>query len=422
MTNLKNWAGNYAYKAPRVHRPTSVEEVQEIVSRSSKLKALGTRHSFNEIADTTGDQVSTENLNRILSLDKDAKTVTLECGVRYGELCLFLNEHGFALHNLASLPHISVAGACATGTHGSGLDVGNLATAVRALTLVTADGRTVHLDREKDPDRFPGAVVGLGALGIVTDLTLDVEPAYEMEQRVYENLPFSALPDHFLDVETQGYSVSLFTDWQAERFNQVWVKRRVASGNTPPQSELFGATAATRKLHPIGELSAIHCTEQLGIPGPWFERLPHFKLGFTPSSGEELQTEFLVPQQRAIEAIGAVGELADRIAPLLLICEVRTIAQDDLWMSPSYGRDSVAIHFTWKQMWPEVRALIPEIEAVLEPFQARPHWGKLFTMEAERLAPLYEKLPEFKALVLEMDPDGKFRNSYLEAKFVGKHD
>lgn len=425
VSGRTNWAGNYKYRAAKLHRPESVEQVQEIVAASKKLKALGTRHSFNEVADTPGDQISTENLSRILSLDRDQRSVTIEGGVRYGELCLFLNERGFALQNLASLPHISVAGACATGTHGSGLGLGNLSTAVRALTLVTADGSTLHFDQ--NDRRFPGAVVGLGALGVVVELTLDVEPAYDMAQKVYENLPFSALEAHFEEIESLGYSVSLFTDWAARRLNQLWIKRRLTdqAGDCGPAgahaewpAEVFGAKAATENHHPIPGLSAVHSTDQLGIPGPWYERLPHFRLGFTPSSGEELQTEYLVAQADGIEAIRAVAGLADRISPLLQVCEIRTIAADELWMSPAYRRDSLAIHFTWRAMWPQVQALIPDIESALQPFQARPHWGKLFAMGHERVAGLYEKLPDFKALAGELDPAGKFRNDFL-AKHLG---
>jgi xylitol oxidase len=422
MTELKNWAGNYFYQAPQFHKPTTAEQIQELISKSSKVKALGTRHSFNEIADTVGDLISTEHLNQILGLDPDSLTVSMQGGVRYGELCKFLQERGFALHNLASLPHISVAGACATGTHGSGIGIGNLSTAVRALTMVQADGELVRLSRDADPERFAGAAVNLGAFGLITEITLDVEPTYEMEQQVFEGLSFSSVRSDFEAIEASGYSVSLFTDWRSDRFNQVWVKRRIEPGGNPPlPNPFFGARAAGRKMHPIGELPAVNCTEQLGVSGPWFERLPHFRLDFTPSSGTELQTEFFVSRSNAVEALGAVASLADRIAPLLQICEVRTIGADELWLSPAYRRDSLSIHFTWKQEWPAVEELLPTIESALAGLDARPHWAKLFTMGYERLSELYVKLPDFQRLAAEFDPTGKFRNRYLDSKLFAKN-
>jgi xylitol oxidase len=341
--------------------------------------------------------------------------VTVDAGMSYGQLCPYLHEKGFALHNLASLPHISIAGACSTATHGSGEKNGNLATAASALEFVTAAGDVVRLSRQQDADAFRGAVVGLGALGAVTKVTLDIQPTFLMRQYVYENLPLSQLKDHFDAIESSAYSVSLFTDWQGQRLNEVWIKSRMEEGqafDAPP--EFFGAKRATRNLHPIAALSAENCTEQMGVPGPWHERLPHFRMGFTPSAGKELQSEFFVPRPHAVEAILAVERLRDQVTPHLMISEIRTIAADSLWMSPCYRQPCIAIHFTWKQDWPAVSKLLPVIEKELAPFKARPHWGKLFTMAPAQLRSSYEKLPEFIQLARKYDPQGKFHNEFLE--------
>ena len=407
----KNWAGNYQYRAVRLYLPKSVGEVQEVVKNCRHLRVLGTRHSFNGIADSAEDQVSLENLDQIL-LDQKARTVTVGAGVTYGELSPYLYQNGFALHNLASLPHISVAGACATATHGSGNKNGNLATAVCALEIVTANGDAVALSRE----RVHGAVVGLGGLGVVTKLTLDVQPVFDMKQVVYENLSFARLEGHLDEIFASGYSVSLFTDWQNHRATQVWIKTRIDSEF---HSDFFGAKLATKKLHPLPGLSAENCTEQMGIPGPWYERLPHFRMNFTPSSGDELQSEYFVPREKAYQAILAVEQLRDHITPHLLISELRTIDADDLWMSPCYKRPAMTIHFTWKPEWPAIREVLPMIEEQLTPFDARPHWGKLFTMEPSRLQGQYAKLPEYKALLEHYDPSGKFRNEYLSTNVYG---
>jgi len=415
IENQSNWAGNYTYSAARLHRPETVEQVQELVIHCRKLKVLGARHSFNGIADSPEALISLEHFDQVAALDRARRTVTVEAGVRYGPLCRHLNREGYALHNLASLPHISVAGACATATHGSGDRNGNLATAVSAMEIVTADGEVVVLSREGHGEQFQGAVVGLGGLGVVTKLTLDILPAFDMRQDVYENLPLAQLEDHFDDVVSSAYSVSLFTDWRSARFNQVWFKRRVTDGAPVElEPELFGATLATSQRHPIAGLSAANCTEQLGIRGPWHERLPHFRLDYTPSSGEELQTEYFVPRQHAFAAFRAIERLREHVAPLLQISEVRTIAADNLWMSPCYKQACVSIHFTWKKNWPAVRALLPVIEEQLAPLNARPHWGKLFTMPPARLQSLYERLPDFRQLLRSYDPQGKFRNAFLD--------
>ena len=420
IENPSNWAGNYTYHAAQIHQPETVEQIQELVIRSNKLKALGTRHSFNDIADSPGDLISLEHFNQIVALDPERCTVTVEAGVRYGQLARWLHDEGYALHNLASLPHISVAGACATATHGSGDRHGNLATVVSAMEMVTGNGDVIVLSREQNREQFQGAVVGLGGLGVVTKLTLDISPTFEMRQDVYENLPLAELEDHFDELFSSVYSVSLFTDWHNATFNQVWLKRHVPDGAAIElESQLFGATLATSHLHPIATLSAENCTEQMGVYGPWFERLPHFRMDFTPSSGEELQSEYLVPRQHAFAAFSAIDQLREHIAPLLQISEVRTIAADDLWMSPCYKQACVGIHFTWKKDWPAVRNVLPMIEDQLATFDARPHWAKLFTMSPARIQSLYEKLPDFQQLLQYYDPQGKFRNAFLDKYIWG---
>jgi xylitol oxidase len=411
---LRNWAGNIEYSTDRVQTSTSLAQVQDYVKTQPKLKVLGTRHCFNNIADSKDGFLSLKPMDEVISLDPAKRTVTVAGGITYGQLCPYLDAKGFALHNLASLPHISVAGACSTATHGSGQRNGNLATAASGLEVATADGTIVNLSRERDGETFNGAVVGLGALGVITKVILDIQPRFMMRQYVYEDLPLRELKEHFDAIESSGYSVSLFTDWQKQRINAVWIKSRIEEGQEFHASpEFFGAKLATRNLHPITALSAENCTEQMGVPGPWYERLPHFRMGFTPSAGKELQSEYFVPRQQAVEAILAVEKLHDQVSPSLLITEIRTIAADHLWMSPCYEQDCVTIHFTWKPDWPAVSKLLPVIERELAPFNARPHWGKLFTTSPAQLKSIYKKMPEFVELSRRYDPQGKFRNDYL---------
>lgn len=411
----KNWAGNYAYRAQKLHRPTTIEQAQEIIAGAPRVRVLGSRHSFNDIADSS-ELVTLEDMPEDVIVDHEAGTVSLGAALKYGELVETLDAEGVALHNLASLPHISVAGAMATATHGSGDANGNLATAVAGLEIVTSSGEIIEASRG-EPD-FDGLVVGLGALGAVTRITLDVEPAYEVRQRVFEGLGWEALFESFDEVTSCGYSVSVFTRWD-EIAGHVWVKSRVTDEPERVEDDLFGAVAAEVDRHPILEFDAAPCTPQLGRSGSWSDRLPHFRMGFTPSSGEELQSEYLVPRRRALEAIEAVRTLADGIRPILQVSEIRTVAADRLWMSMSYGEDVVGIHFTWKPEPDAVEAMISRLEAALAPFGARPHWGKLFDAGAAEIAPLYERLPDFVRLIERLDPRGAFSNAWLETRVLG---
>ena len=408
---MKNWAGNLVYRAREIHEPASLEQLHELVRASPKLRALGSRHSFSDIADTTGALVSLARLPRLVLIDRDAMTVTVDGGIRYGELCRRLESEGLALHNLASLPHISVAGACATGTHGSGDRAGTLATAIVAMDLIRSDGEIVSIEGpELDP-----AVVSLGALGIVTQLKLRVEPTYQVRQDVYEDLPSEGFVNHFDELAASAQSVSFFTEWRGPAIDQVWLKRRSGgSDDFAPSPELYGARLATENRHPIRGISAAACTPQLGVAGPWHERLPHFRMEHTPSSGDELQTEYLVPRQHAVEAFLALDAIRNRIRHLVLVAEIRTIAADDTWLSMAHGRASAAFHFTWQPDAPAVHRLLPEIEAALRPFDPRPHWGKVFTMPADEVRSRYPRLPDFVGFARCHDPDAKFGNPFLD--------
>ena len=411
-----NWAGNITFGAERLHTPSSVAELQDIVSAGTAVRVLGTGHSFNAVADTDGALISVAGLPRSVEIDREARTATVSAGLRFGELTGTLHRSGFALHNLGSLPHISVAGACATGTHGSGVGNRSLPGAVRALELVTADGDILSLERG-DAD-FDGAVVSLGALGVVTRLTLDLVPAFEVQQWVYEGLPQEQLLDRFDEVMSEAYSVSLFTGWHGGPIDQVWLKRRVGGdGPRTAPHRWLGATLAEGARHPVPGVAAEHCTQQQGVPGPWHARLPHFRLEFTPSNGEELQSEYFVARHDAVAAYEALDRIRQQFAPFLQIGEIRTVAADDLWLSPAQGRDSVAFHFTWVPDTAAVTPVLGVIEEALAPFGARPHWGKVFTTPPGAIRELYGHYADFEQLTERLDPAGTFRNDFLADHF-----
>ncbi len=404
---ISNWAGNVTYGTRRILRPRSTAEAQDLVALEESLRPLGTRHSFTPVADSAHALVSSEHLNRVIEIGAD--TVTVEAGIRYGELATALHEQEVALPNFASLPHISVGGAIATATHGSGARNPSLASSVSSLELVRADGSIAML-RRGDAD-FEGAVVSLGALGLVTRVTLDVVPSFELRQYVFEGLPWDAL-DNDLDAILAGaYSVSLFTTWDEPSVGQVWVK---TTEELAPLASYFEATPATRPRNPVPGADWRNATEQLGVPGDSHNRLPHFRLGFTPSSGAELQSEYAVPREHARAAISELRQLSAELAPLLHVSEIRAIASDTFWLSPFFERNSVALHFTWKPLRDEVLAMLPQIEGLLAPFGARPHWGKLFVGSADLIEGAYPKLPDFRRLAERFDGGGKFRNAFLD--------
>ena len=413
----RNWAGNYTYRAQRWHRPATTEELQAIVARTPRLRIVGSRHSFTDIGDAP-DVVSLARLPVEIAVDADAQAVSVSGNVRYGELARELARHGLGLANLASLPHISVAGAIATATHGSGNGNGNLATSVTGLEFLTSDGE--HAQARRGDPEFDGLVVGLGAAGVITRVTLQTEPVYEVSQHVYEAMEWATLLEHLDEVFAAGYSVSVFSRW-GERTEQVWVKRRADDrSEAPPADRWLGAPAATVERHPIFGLDPVHATPQLGVAGPWSERLPHFRLGFTPSNGHEVQSEYLLPRSHAHGAIEAMLGLSEVIGPLTQVGELRTVAADSLWMSTAYGRDVLAIHFTWV---PDVKAVteaLDHVEAALLPLDARPHWGKLFNARADTIGPRYPRLDDFRVLLDRVDPRGAFRNTWLERRVLGE--
>jgi xylitol oxidase len=416
-----NWAGNLTFSARRAHRPATLDELRRVVAGSSRVKAVGSGHSFNDVADTDGDLVDVSGLPAETDIDSAANTVRVAAGVRYAELAAALHARGRALPNTASLPHISVAGSVATGTHGSGDANGGLASSVRALDLVTATGDTLTLSRDRDGDRFDGAVVSLGALGVVTHLTLDTVPTFQVRQRVLTGLELADATVHFDAITGAAYSVSLFTDWKAPRFTQVWLKERVsgaaegaaASDVSAPDPRLPWARPAGRPMHPVPGMDPASCTPQDGTPGPWHERLPHFRPEFVPSSGEELQSEYLLPREHAAAALEALAALGQVVSPVLQICEVRTVAADRQWLSPAHGRATVALHFTWIKDPAAVLPVLGRLEAALAPLAPRPHWGKLFTTPAAQVRAAYPRFDDFRALAAGTDPEGTFSNAFL---------
>lgn len=410
---LVNWSGSHHYAATELYAPQTLEELRSLVADArGTLRVLATRHTFSAIGDADG-LISLERLTHghAIEIDAAAGTATVGAAVTYAELAAALNAHGLALENMASLPHISVAGAIATATHGSGTELGNLATSVRGLELVSGEGEPLRLTGE-DP-RLEGAAVHLGALGVVTSVTLALLPYYELRQDVYLDLEWEALDEHFDAVMGAGRSVSVFHDF-GDRTREVWVK---GDAEREAPGDLYGAARAREPRNPVPGGPPENATAQLGSLGPWSERLPHFRSGFTPSAGEEIQSEWFVAREDGLAAVQALRPLGPRIREVLQIAELRVIAADELWMSPQYGRDTAALHFTWRLDPDPVARVCAEIERALAPLSARPHWGKLFSPGRVPWTP--ERLAEFLTLRDELDPAGRFANRWLRERVLG---
>ena len=411
---MRNWSGHVEFTAESVIEPSAISDLQSAVASSDRIRAVGTMHSFNDLADTDGIHVSVAGLPPLIEIDAAQRIARVPAGLRYGEAARLLDDQGWALHNMASLGHISVAGTIATGTHGSGDRNPTLSAAVHGLDLVTATGDVVRVTRADDPDRFPGCVVSLGAIGVVTSVDLAIQPAFDVRQYVFDDVSHEALLSDFDATFSSAYSVSFFTCWAPDLVGQVWMKRRVDTDGEWTQPGLLDGTLADGKRHPLPGHDAVHCTEQSGITGSWHERLPHFRLDFTPSSGDELQTEYLVPRDRAVELLRDLESLAPRIHALLHVSEIRTMCADDLWLSGASGRDTVGIHFTWQRR-PEVLGILAELDVLFADRGGRPHWGKLYDASPASIRSRYPRFDDFADLADRMDPTGKFRNRTLDA-------
>lgn len=398
---LHNWGGNFNYSTQNIQYPRSVAEVQQIVKNAGKLRVVGSRHSFSKIADSECTMLSTIGLNKIIGINGSIPSVTVQGGLTYTDLLTSLNTAGFALPNLASLAEISVGGAASTNAHGTGVANQALANHIRSMEIVLANGSLLTIG-PNDP-RLKGMAAGLGAFGVVTQLELKLVPAFNITTYTYVNMPVQNSYENFAALQNMGFGVLLVNMFTApDAWNIAIVYARSDANNTAMlTSNLFGGTLVSQTTQP--SYLALLSIAQIGLSGV---------------DGNEIQTEYFVPISKAVEAIKAVTAVANstNIFPSLATAFViRTIASDDLWMSEYYGNDTmVAIHFSWQNNVTAVEAVLPQLERAMIPYGARPHWGKMFTMEPEDFLPHYPKVNEFKKLAEQLDPKGKFRNEFLE--------
>ena len=409
---ITNWSGNITFNEIQTLSPCSLSELQSVVKDAKHVRVRGTGHSFNPIADTFNYALTLQNMPRILSIDKVKQVVTVSAHLTYAELSHELHSQGWALQNLASLPHISIAGSIATGTHGSGIMNGNLASAVEFIDIIDPSGNLKHIN-QKTSDLFNSSIVSLGLKGVVTTVGLKIQPTYYMNQVIYEKLDRTFFLDNSFECLTSGYSVSYFTNWDERKEGDLWVKS--IDGSTIPHI-LSGLNKAKSMLHPVKGLDPSNCNEQLGVAGPWYMRLPHFKIDFKPSIGDELQSEFFIDISNAGTALKKIEKISTQISKNIYCSEIRLIAGDNFWLSPHYDRQSLGIHFTWRKTT-EVPQLVQTIESELSEFDYRPHLGKIFSSTPQYLSKVFPKYYDFIHEVETFDPTQKFGNNFTRRLF-----
>uniref|UniRef100_A0A915D0Y3 FAD-binding PCMH-type domain-containing protein n=1 Tax=Ditylenchus dipsaci TaxID=166011 RepID=A0A915D0Y3_9BILA len=416
---LLNWGGNFNFSTQDIKYPTTTAGVQQLVKEcKGKIRPVGTRHSFSEIANTNDTLICLVHMNLILSVDPSVPSVTVQAGITYTDLIPFLQSIGLAIPMMASLGEISIAGAINTAVHGSGAGIGNLATQVLGLQMVLADGSVVQYSKGQNDTELAAATVGLGALGIVTQVTLQAQPTYNLAINVFENMDMSVLDTQLYNITHSGYAINMWSTFGTPGvLDQVWITTKVDSNGVNAYgnvSQLYGAPAATAQSSPIAALPPTYVVPQMGIVGPYYERLTDYDLGLSGQEGQQTQSEYYVDFDDFVPALKALQTLSAEINAVVYVALFRITEKDELWMSPQYKKTTMAIHFSWQPKLDQVMALLPKIEAALAPFNPIPHWGKLYTLKPEQYLPLLPKYPEWREQVELHDPTHKFRNKWLE--------
>jgi len=422
MTNSEpigwNWSRTHCFGATELRRPTSIGELQQsivaAVASGQGVRTIGSRHSFTDIADSDV-VVDLGALPEQFAVSPDRTSVTVSGAMTYARLASLLEPHQLAIANMASLPHLSIAGAISTATHGSGTTNGNLATAVLSLKIMTSAGELRHVQRSDT--QFSAAVVALGAMGAIVAIELAVEPAFDVEQAVHNRLSWSRLHPSLDEVFDAAYSVSVFTDWRDHV--QLWTKRRVDQA-TLDHATLHDGVQASQPEHPVPGADASSCTNQQE-PGLWSHRLPHFRSDEVPSVGAEVQSEFFVERALMGQAIERLRSIGDALEPVIMVSEIRTIGADNIWLSPQYQRDCAAFHFTWHHDVVAAHAAADLVTDTLAPLRPIPHWGKVFDPRRFDFDQLYPNLRSALACFQEWDPTSTFTNAWMRNTISGSH-
>lgn len=424
----QNWARTERVRPTTVEYPSTIEAVRRSVrsaaARGRLIKAVGTGHSFTGIAVAPGTLLEMTELSGLVSVDRDRQRARLLAGTRLHRIPALLAPYGLAMANLGDIDRQSISGAISTGTHGTGSRFGGIATQVVAATLVTADGELLTVSEDENADLLPAVALGLGALGILVDVTIQCVPAFVLEA-VERPEPLDSVVD---DVVSRADAVDHFEFYWFPHTDTALTKTNT---RLPAGSPTKPLSAASRLVDDVLVGNVVHqsvCSAGRAAPGlvPGINRLSAKVWGdrtfsdashrvFATSRGVRFrEMEYAVPLDRLASAFRGVQRVIDEHGwRIEFPIEVRTAAADDLWLSTATERPSgyLAVHRYWKTDHTEYFAAVEEIMLAHE---GRPHWGKLHTLDASALRARYPRFDDFTALRDRLDPDRAFRNPYLE--------
>jgi L-gulonolactone oxidase len=425
VTPWKNWAGNQQCAPVRIEHPSNegdlVRIVTEAASAGQRVKVVGAGHSFTGIALTDGRLVKLDSYGKVLRVDREKRTATVEAGITLSRLNEELDIHGFAMENLGDIAYQSIAGAISTSTHGTGKALGGLATQVIGMRLIAGDGSVIDCSADSEPEVFHAARVGLGALGVISTVTLQCKPAFnlhviEMPMRVDEVL--ESLDEHIQSNEHFEFFWVPNTGWALTKRNNRTDKPLATRGRWKEFKDdilinnvLFGLLCRAGRLRPSLVPRIAKAIPSSGIVD-YVDK--SYRVFASPRLIRFYEMEYSIPAEAATEALNRVRAFLKQsgLMPIFPV-EVRFTKGDDIPLSTASGRDScyIAVHvFEGVQYQQYFEA----VEQIMNDYGGRPHWGKLHFQTAETLATRYPQWEAFQKMRARLDPEGRFSNPYLE--------
>ena len=425
MTTWTNWAGIQTCSPAAVEHPANDAELARLVKTASSaghpVKVVGAGHSFTDIACTNGYQVHLDRYNRVILADRETQRVRVQAGITLQKLNLELDQHGLALPNLGDIAYQSVAGAISTATHGTGIRLGGLATQVAGLELITADGSVISCSADEEPEVFNAARVGLGALGILSTVTLQAVPAFNLRV-VNQPMPLDALLENIDEhVESNDHFEFFWvphTRWALTKRNNRtdqplaprprWQELR---DDYLMENVAFGAVCRMGRRFPS-------LIPRLATALPGSGRVEYvdksYKVFASPRWVHFSEMEYSIPREAAVDVIRRIRSFVETSGlHISFPVEVRFTAPDDIYLSTANGSERcyIAVHVYQGMPYEQY---FRGVERIMDSVGGRPHWGKLHFQTAETLAPRYPDWDKFQAVRRRLDPEGRFANAYTD--------
>jgi len=418
LNEWRNWSGSVIAAPSALERPTTEPELQQLVAAAAKVRVVGTGHSFMPLCATDGLMLSLADLEGEIEIAEDRQSAWVPAGMAIGALTAALWDQGFSLINQGDIDKQAIAGAISTATHGTGRGLGSLATAAEAFRLVLADGEVVECDREREPELFQAARLSLGMLGVIVRIRIKLLPAYRLEERM-RRASFVRTRSEWDNIAGAHRHAEFF---QFPYAGDVLIKTLdvVGSGDSPPSGKLEDTV-----LQLVCDLAAAWPSAT-----PTLQRLLMGVMGSSTRAGpagrifpseravlfEEMEYE--IPAKEGLEAFArAVALVREKRWPIIFPLEFRTVAADDIWLSPMNGRDCVSISFHQYAKLPW-KAAFDTVEKLFQEAGGRPHWAKRHTLTSDDVVRLYPEAQRWGAVRKRVDPTGKFLNAHLAELFA----